>query len=157
MRLPPSFGARIFASMCCRKSSEPSLMRGRPGAEATVVSEDSRLVLDVPLLLLPLHAERRVGQHVVEGALLAVGVAVEAVLGEGVAENDVVGVLALDEHVRLADRPGFVVPVLPEQVRVGFGVQVADVLLGHREHAAGAAGRIVDGLDDVALAKVLLR
>ena len=114
-------------------------------------------MLDVLLLLLPLHAEGRIGEHVVEGALLAVGVAVEAVLGEGVAEDDVVGVLALDEHVRLADGPGLVVPVLAEQLRVGVGVELADVLLGHREHAAGAAGRVVDGLDDVALAQVLLR
>jgi hypothetical protein len=126
------------------------------GAEATAVAQGLGLVLDVPLLLLPLHAEGRVGQHVVEGAL-ALGVAVEAVPGEGVAEDDVVGVLALDQHVSLADGPGLVVPVLAEQVGIGVGVEVADVTLGHREHAAGAAGRVVDGLDHVAAAQVLLR
>jgi hypothetical protein len=78
--------------------------------------------------------------------------AVEAVLGEGVAQHDVVGVLALDEHVRFADRPGLVVPVLAEQVRIRVGVEVSDVALRDREHAARTAGRIVDGLDDVALA-----
>ena len=71
--------------------------------------------------------------------------------------TDVVGVLALDEHVGLADGPGFVVPVLAEELRLGLGVQVADVFLGHREHAAGAAGRVVDGLDHMAAAQVLLR
>ena len=84
--------------------------------------------------------------------MLALGVAVEAVPGEAVAEDDVVGVLALDQHVGLADGPGLVVPVLAEQVGIGVGVEVADVALGDREHAAGAAGRVVDGLDDVALA-----
>jgi hypothetical protein len=79
--------------------------------------------------------------HVVEGALRAVGVAVEAVLGERVAEDDVVGVLAFDEHVGLAERPRLVVPVLAEQVRIRVGVEVADVALGDREHAARAAGR----------------
>src|SRR5690606_22396939 len=88
----------------------------QPGAEAAVVAESLGFVRDVLLLLFPLHAEGRIGEHIVEGALLALGVAVEAVLGEGVAEDDVVGVLAFDEHVGLADRPGFVVPVLPEQV-----------------------------------------
>ena len=115
------------------------------------------LLLDEALLLLPLHAEGRIGQHVVEGDLLAVCVAIEAVLGEGVAEDDVVGVLALDQHVGLADRPGFVVPVLAEEERIGVGVEIADVFLRYRQHAAGAAGRIVDGLDHVAPAKVLLR
>ena len=127
------------------------------GAEAAAEAEGVALALDVALLLLPLHAEGRVGEHVVEGPLLAVGVAVEAVLGEGVAEDDVVGVLALDQHVGLADRPGFVVPVLAVEMRVGVGVELADVLLGDGQHAAGAAGRVIDRLHDVAVGEVFFR
>ena len=70
---------------------------------------------------------------------------------------DVVGVVALDEHVGLADRPRLVVPVLAEDERARVGVQVADVPLGDGEHAAGAAGGVVDGLDHVAPAQVALR
>ena len=130
---------------------------GRARAEATAVAEGVALVLDVALLLLPLHAEGRIGEHVVEGPFLAVGGAVEAVLGEGVAEDDVVGVLALDEHVGLADGPGFVVPVLTEELGLGIGIEVADVFLGDGQHAARAAGGVVDGFDDVAAGEVLLR
>ena len=129
----------------------------QPRTEAAAVTERLRLVLDVLLLLLPLHSEGRIRQHVVESALLAIGVAVETVFREGVPEDDVVGFLALDQHVGLADRPGLIVPVLTEEVRIGFGVQVSDVLLGHREHAAGTTGRVVDRLDHVALAQVPLR
>lgn len=35
------------------------------------------------------HAKGRVGQHVVEGPLVAVGIAVKAVAGKAVAEDDV--------------------------------------------------------------------
>ena len=129
----------------------------RARAEAAAEAERVALLLDVALLLLPLHAEGRIGEHVVEGPFLAVGVAVEAVLGEGVAEDDVVGVLAFDEHVGFADGPGFVVPVLAEEHGLGVGVEVADVFLGDGQHAARAAGGIVDGFDDVAAGEVFLR
>jgi len=109
------------------------------------------------LLLLPFHAERRIGQHVVESDLPPAAVALEAILGECVAEDDVVGVLTLDEHVGLADGPCLVVPVLAEKVRAGLGIEIADVLLGNRKHAAGAACRVVDGFDNVAAGEVLLR
>ena len=129
----------------------------RARAEAPAEAKGVALLFDVALLLLPLHAEGRVGEHVIEGPFLAVGGAVKAVLGEGVAEDDVIGVLALDEHVGLADGPGFVVPVLAEELRLGVGVEVADVLLGHGQHAAGAAGGVIDGFDDVAAGEVFLR
>ena len=60
-----------------------------------------------------------------------------------------VGVFALDQHVGLADRPGLVVPVLTEEMGIGVGVEIADVALRYREHTAGAASRVVDGLDVV--------
>ena len=111
------------------------------GAETAVVAERFGLLLDVAALLLPLHAEGGIGEHVVEGPPSAPVVVLEGVPREGVPEADVVVVLALDEHVGLADRPRLVVPVLPEEVEVRFRVEGVDVLLGHREHSAGAAGR----------------
>ena len=129
----------------------------QPRAEPAGIAEGLGLVPNRLALLLPLHAEGRVGQHVVEGPRPARVVGPEGVRGEGVAEMDVVRVLALDEHVGLADRPGFVVPVLAEHEGLGVGVEGADVLFGHGQHAAGAAGRVVDGLDDVALAQVAFR
>jgi hypothetical protein len=51
------------------------------------------LVADGLLDLLPLNPERWVGQQIVEV------LAAEAVLGEGVAEHDVRGVLAFQHHV----------------------------------------------------------
>ena len=71
----------------------------RASAESTVVAQGVAFVLDVALLLLPLHANRRIGQHVVEGPFLAVGSTVKAILGERVTHDDVVGVLAFDKHV----------------------------------------------------------
>ena len=93
----------------------------RASAEAPAEAERVALLLDVALLLLPLHAERRIGEHVVERPFLAVAGPVETVLGEGVAQDDGVGILALDEHVGLADCPGFVVPVLAEELGLGVG------------------------------------
>ena len=78
---------------------------GQARAEAAVVPERVRLAFDVALLLLPLHAEGRIGEHVVEGVLAAVGTAGVSVVREGVAEDDVLSVLSFQEHVGLADRP----------------------------------------------------
>ena len=83
--------------------------------------------------------------------------AVEAVLGESVAEDDVIGILAFDEHVGFADGPGFVVPVLTEELRLRVGIEVVDVFLRDGQHAARAAGGIVDGFDDVTASEVFLR
>ena len=124
--------------------------------KAAIETELARLVFDVALLLLPLHTKRRVGQHVIEAALLALLVAGVGILGEGVAQGDVVGIFAFDEHVGAADGPGLVVPVLAVQQWVGIAVEVADVFFGHRQHAARATGWVVDGFDNVAAAQVLL-
>jgi uncharacterized membrane protein YcjF (UPF0283 family) len=59
-----------------------------------------------------------------------------------------VDVLALDHHVRAADGVGLGVVVLAEDLQAGVGVELAQVLLGDREHAARAAGRVVERLDD---------
>ena len=53
-------------------------------------------------------------QHIIEGVLLAIMVAVEAVLGKRVAKYYVIRVLTFYEHVGLADRPRLVIPILTE-------------------------------------------
>ena len=115
---------------------------GQPGAEAAAKALLLVLAADELLLGLPLHPEGRIGQHVVE---LVPG---EMVVGEAIAESDVLDLLALDHHVRAADGVGLGVVVLAEDLQAGIGVELAEVLLRHREHPAGAAGRIVEGLDD---------
>ena len=94
-------------------------------AEAPLVAQRVALSLDGVLLLLPLHAKGRIGQHVVERVLATVGAACVAVRCERVAQNDALGVLALDQHVGLADRPGLVVQVLPVKDRVRRAVVLA--------------------------------
>jgi hypothetical protein len=113
--------------------------------------------LDEPGLLLPLHSERRVGEHVVESHLLPIGVSVEAVLGESVVAADVIRVPALDEHVRLADGPRLVVPILAEEQGLGVLVQLANVGFRDRKHSSRTARRIVDGLHNVTPAQVFFR
>ena len=50
----------------------------------------------------------------------------------------------------LADRPGVVVKVLPvEDTGSSLAVVLAQVVLGDRKHAACAARRVVDRLDDM--------
>jgi hypothetical protein len=71
----------------------------RARAEASGVAEGIPLLLDDALLLLPLNAEWRVGQHVVEGDPPTCAVAVEGVIGERVAAPNVVGVSSLDQQV----------------------------------------------------------
>ena len=78
---------------------------GKPRAEASLVAESALLKLDVVLLLLPIDAEGRIGEHVVEGVLASVGTAGVAVLPERVPQDDPAGVIALEEHVGLADCP----------------------------------------------------
>jgi hypothetical protein len=76
------------------------------GPETAVVALVFALLADVLLDVLPLHPEGRVGEHVVEV------LAGQAVGGQRVAEHDVADVLALDEHVRLADGVGLGVQLL---------------------------------------------
>ena len=141
-RLPPSSGRFIFEIMCWRKRKLPSLIRGQPGAEAAAEAELGVLGLDLVLHLLPLDPERRIGEQVVEAP---VGM---AVLGEGVAVDDPGGVLALQHHVGAADGVGLGVELLAEHLQAGLWVELAEVVLGHAEHAPRAAGGVVERLDD---------
>ena len=74
-----------------------------------------------------------------------------AVVGEGVAEHDVVDVLPFDEHVRLADGIALVVQLLPEHREAGLRVQAGEMLLRNRQHSSCARRRVVDGADHTRL------
>jgi hypothetical protein len=97
-------------------------------------------------VLLPALAVGRVGEHEVE---FLAGEGVVRQRGPLGAADDVVGVLALalDQHVGLADGVGLGVDLLAVQARGDLqAAALADGgerLLGHGEHAAGAAG-VVD-------------
>ncbi len=109
------------------------------GAEAAVEALLLGLLADLLLDLLPLHAEGRIGEHVVEV------LAGQAVVGERVAEDDVGDVLPLDQHVGLADGVGLGVQLLPVHHQPRLRVVLGQVLLGHAQHAAGAGRRVVEG------------
>ena len=51
--------------------------------------------------------------------------------GEVVAEMDIADILPLDQHVRLADRIGFRVQLLPEERNRSRGVHAGQIFLGH--------------------------
>ena len=119
------------------------------GAEAAVEALIGVFLLDLVGDHLPLDAERRVSQQVVE--LLAV----EGILGERVAERDL-GVLSLHHEIRAADRVGLLVQLLAGDAERGVRVQLAEPLLGGVEHAAGAAGRVEHGLHDAGFGQVRL-
>ena len=144
-RLPPSLAGRILEIRCSRKSSEPSLTRGRPGPKRPLKPMLLGLFANHGFDLLPLHAEGRIGKHVVEDFRQ------QAVGGEGVAEDDVGDVLALDEHVGLADGVGLGVQFLAVHDQPGVGVQAGEVLAGHAQHAARAGGGVVEGAHDAGL------
>ena len=93
---------------------------------------------DLLLDLLPLDAERRVGQQVVERR---VG---QAVLGERVAVEDARGVLAFQHHVGAAHRVRLGVQLLAEHLELGAGVEIAEVVLRDAQHPAGAARGVVE-------------
>lgn len=65
----------------------------QPGPESAVVAQGPELLLDKVLELLPRDAKGRVGEHVIKNQVR------EAVVCEGIAELDVIGVFTLDHHV----------------------------------------------------------
>ncbi len=96
---------------------------------------------------LPVLAVRRIGEHEVELARQ------EGVVGEGGvlrAAHDVVGgcALALEQEVGLADGIGLGVDLLAIEmggdVFAVLGGELPQGLLGDRQHAAGAAGAVVE-------------
>ena len=80
-----------------------------------------------------------------------------SVAGKGVITHNVVRILALDEHVGFADGPSLVVPILTEQLGMGFAVELADIVFAHRKHTASSASRIINGLDHMTASQILFR
>ncbi len=115
---------------------------GQPRPEAAGVALEGMFVLDLLLDLLPVDAERRIGEHVIEMP------AMELVAGQGVAEFDVADLLALDQHVGLADGVALGVEFLAVGPHDRLGVELVDILHPRGQEAARARRRVVDGADD---------
>ena len=112
----------------------------------------------VAVLAAPGHAEGRVAEHEVEtvvraGQLVAGLLAARVVGNQGIAEEDTRLLVFLDQQVGTADGVVGRRQLLTVQRHVAlhllpFGVgpgAVEQMLLRHRQHAAGTAGGIVDG------------
>ena len=91
------------------------------------------------LLPLPVDAEGRVGDDVLEGE------SGELIFRQSITEPHIVGVAAPDHHVRLGDGKGGGVELLPEAGYLNVAVQLVDALLHAAQHLAGAHGHIVNG------------
>jgi hypothetical protein len=153
MRLPSFVPRFIFESMFARNSIWPSLLRvtseysGSPACSMTKRGSFSPLAAHALLVGLPALAVGRVGEHEVELAAREGVVGERRVLG---AADDVVRLvaLALEQEVGLADGVGLGVDLLAVEVRgdllAVLGGELLQRLLGHGEHAAGAAGAVVE-------------
>ena len=122
----------------------------QPGAEPSVESLGLGLLADLGLDLLPLDPERRIREQVV------VPLALVVILGERVAVGDMGGVLALEHHVRAADRVRLRVELLPEHLEARLRVQRPQMVLGDRQHPAGPARRVAQRFDDPRLGQHVL-
>lgn len=91
------------------------------------------------LLPLPVDAEGRVGDDVLEGE------PGELIFRKGIAEPHIVRVAAPDHHVRLGDGKGGGVELLPEAGHLNVTVQLVDALFHAAQHLAGSHGHIVNG------------
>ena len=75
----------------------------RPRAKTTRLAKIGGLGLDRVLILLPIHAIGWIGEHVVKLAILV------SVLGQRIAEGDLLRIMARHQHVGLADTERFAV------------------------------------------------
>ena len=91
------------------------------------------------LLSLPVNAEGRVGDDVLEGE------SGKLIFRQSITEPHIVGVAAPDHHVCLGNGKGGRVELLPEAGHLNVAVQLVDALLHAAEHLAGAHGHIVNG------------
>ena len=98
------------------------------------------LLPELLLLPLPVHAEGRIGEEVVERLIL------EPIIGEAVPEADVVAAAVVVHllHQHVGERGGERAPVvvLPVDVEPRRPVVLAEVVLRLRQHAAGPAGGV---------------
>ena len=112
------------------------------GAEASFRAESLRLFAYRVLVLLPVHAIGRIGQHVVKRFPLV------CIVRQRIAEGNLLRVVAGHQHVRFADAEGLAVQLLAEQLDADRGVELLQRLFGQRQHAAGPAGGVIDLADD---------
>ena len=91
------------------------------------------------LLPLPVDAEGRVGDDVLEGE------SGELIFRQSITEPHIVGVAAPDHHVRLGDGKGGGIELLPKAGHLNVAVQLVDALLHAAQHLAGSHGHIVNG------------
>jgi len=70
---------------------------GQAWAKAAIKALLFMLFADLLLNLLPFHAERGIGKHVVKGFVRV------AIIRKGITCNDIGHILPLDQHVSLAD------------------------------------------------------
>jgi hypothetical protein len=125
-----------------KEEQRPVTHPREPRTEAAVETHLFGFLADLLFDLLPLHAERRIGEHVVET------LARQTIGGERVAEHDVGDVLPLDEHVRLADSIGLGVQFLAVHDQASVGVQFGQMLASDAQHAAGPGRRVTDRAHD---------
>ena len=113
MRVPPSSaGAHLATAGACRNSSEPSRHARQAGAEAAVVAGCSCSSVTVFCDLLPLHAEGRVATACSRSAWRQLASSVSVL-----PSMMLLHVVALDQHVGLADGVGLGVQLLPVERR----------------------------------------
>lgn len=93
--------------------------------------------------LLPIYAEGRVGQHVVEFLPR------QLVLAQRIAQLDAAHVLPLDQHIALTDGVALGVQLLSKRADHGLGIVLEHILHAARKEPAGAGRRVIDGADDV--------
>ena len=112
-------------------------------ADSEAAIDDGFAVFDVFGIGGPAFAVRRVREHEVKARTR------KFIGGEGGAAFDVGRVVAFDHHVGFADGVGLVVDFFAVEVDVALGLdaafRVGDEVLRFGEHAAGAAGGVVDG------------
>src|SRR5260370_39492046 len=123
------------------KEKETSMIDARkPSREAYV---KTFLMFSTHLIFnfLPLDTKRWISKEVIKSAARV------TVVREAIAANNMRGILALEHHIRAANRISLVVQFLPEDLHSCMWVQRAQVVLSHREHSTGAAGSVEAGRD----------
>ena len=135
-RPPPSSGALQLADHVLEEQERAVVDARQAGPEATAEAELVVLVLDLPLDLLPLDAERRIGEEVVVAAPL------KASSLKLLPRRMFDAFWPLSIMSRAADGVGLGVQLLAVALEPRARVQLAEVLRGDREHPAGAAGRV---------------
>lgn len=137
-----TFMHRAHLASQVSKEEHLAIGDGRESVPEPAVRHRLGFFLDRLLCRLPVHSVRRIRHAEVEGATS------KPVIDQGVAKLDVGGVLTLGEHVRLADRVGLIVDLLPIEREPCFRIALQETLLGNREHPTRASSGIVDRAHD---------